>query len=57
MLPEGPVGVLSPQQVGEISRLLGLYRPGPEGSSNLNSAGPSPPMNELLSYLREIKAE
>ena len=49
-------GVLSPQ-VGEISRLLGLYRPGPEGSSNITSAGTTPPMAELLTYLKDLNPE
>ena len=48
-------GVLSPQQVGEVSRLIGLYRPGPEGSSNIPSAGTTPPMTELLTYLKDLK--
>ena len=50
-------GILSPQQVGEISRLLGLYRPGPEGSSNITSAGTTPPMSDLLTYLKDLKPE
>ena len=46
-------GVLTPEQVGEISRLLGMYRSGPDGTAS-DTQGQKPPVEELLSYLRHV---
>ncbi|XP_072905057.1 centrobin isoform X2 [Hemitrygon akajei] len=41
-------GVLSPKEVGELSRLLSLY--------NSNSDHPAPSVDELFTYLRHVQA-
>ena len=57
---DGP-GLLSPEQVGEISRLLGLYRGGGgngDGCATEDTAHHSPqdpPVAELLTYLRDLQ--
>jgi hypothetical protein len=51
------LGALSPQQVDEISRLLGLYgrQQGPGTSMQSGEQQHNPPIAELLSYLRHLQ--
>lgn len=43
-----PMGVLSPKQVGQIARLLDQYKQDDNSAHN-------PPVDELLTYLRDIQ--
>lgn len=47
--------LLSPKQMGEISRLLGLYSRTEQSASDAQASSRDPPVEELYTYLRDLQ--